>query len=615
MLSFDKPSADKLITFGTSAATAAALYYIGGQQLPTKALCATLGGVTASTLFQAYYPENCSLIREKCGENVTWVITWLYPGVIFAAGYLGGLPNDINLYVTSTFFYIQHVVSIGTWKQTDECLSKEVKSFCKQAEPNIIEEQLDSAGQLLDQVAAVRHKRVNREERFDFTVWRTDDCKKELSKAYLGLSTPKLDEAERWARCIQVLNYKLDALETLLSYLIENKGEESKVLELLKEFEGLAKPDSTRLLKLQFRIAVQYNKPEILEAFKRGVSSMEGTFNTMRALLSLIEQSIKLEKPEVSKICIQKAEELVDKLRKDDSYFPYYSSLRSSFSYRKSSNREEPESDILFNLTHFAAALKEWDKAEELLKNGKLKGSDRIFAEIEVGCVYGAESAPKAKEHFAKASELIADHSFPAGMADRELKIEKFRQDHYESLITAQKKVDLEGAYETAQKLTKSKDTFLLKIASKAINTNEALAKKILAEIAADFASLSSADCLELLRLQAEVAPEALFATYGDVKEEPKGNLKEVDRGQALLILAKARLIRKEYVEAGQILEEVGACVEKQIKEPPKENRKEEAKKQAGLNQLKTDLKPLESWFESSLRPEPVGQQQNAWWY
>jgi len=404
---------DKLITFGVNASISAALYCISGQRLPTKALCASLGGMTASTLFQAYYPEYCSQIQEKCGKNITRAITWLYPGVIFAAGYAGGLPNDINLFATAVFVFFQHGVSSMTWKEADKRYFEEIKSLRKQANENIKEGQLHSAGQLIEQaVAAIQNKPVVYQEGLFDSVYLVDCCKKSLSKAYLGLSTPKLDEAERWARCIEGSCNKSMALKTLLAHLIKNGGEESKVLKLLKECKELAQPyGSYPFLKLRFQIAVQYDKPEILEAVKEAVSSLSETTKSMNKLLSLIEKGVELNKPEFAKICIQKAEEFMDKLRDNDVWYKYSSKSTFRPSYRR--NAEGLKSDVLFNLVYFATALRDLDKAESLLKNEKLKGVDRLFAEIQVGYAYGVEFVEKAKEHFKKAYEAKAAISSP----------------------------------------------------------------------------------------------------------------------------------------------------------------------------------------------------------
>jgi len=210
-------SSDKLFTFGFNGAVAAGLCYIGIGDLSTRALSSTLGGVAASTLFQAYYPDYCDQLREKCGENFDWVAKWLYPGMVFLGGSVGGLSYNVNLLVTGIFAYVQHYALEIAWDMANDARCKEAQTLCKQADDSIDKGRLRAAGDLIGQAEAVLKKLTDpiRYQRFN-----PDEVKLRLVKAYLKLKTPKYEEAKKWADSIKNVTVKTSAFKLILKDML-----------------------------------------------------------------------------------------------------------------------------------------------------------------------------------------------------------------------------------------------------------------------------------------------------------------------------------------------------------------------------------------------------------
>lgn len=549
-------SADKLFTFGQNAVLSTFLYASLKELAPTvttRALQWTAGGVVASTLFQAYYPDYHVQMRQTCGENFTKAVSWLYPGVILLAGYIGGLPREINLFASSMFFMCQHILSNVTFDMANNRLASASQLLCTDAEKAVKAGLLQDAGKKLEEVEILLQQRTDSGTR-TYRDWESDSCKHELSQAFLKLSTPKVADAEKWALAIHGGTKKLMALEHVIYHLLKTNGEETKVLELLEKCKALVQSTSAELIVLQFEIAVQYKKSELLDEVKEFVANMVGNERDSSRLLALINKAIEKESPEIAKLALKKAKELADHLEINDLDFWGWHSLRQPngiFSSQLPINKQTYGSEILYHLVVDAVKLEEWSEAKELLKHDKLTYQHRVAAQLELAHALGQDGQKsEMQQQLKQTADFILAYEFPKDMEERAVNETHFRQKWLTALLSIQLEFDLDGAFETIEKLPQGHEEKFLSLANASLDRKKDLAKKALAKVTPLFGKLSSGEQEDYAKIQAILDPEILFASCGDPSKLSAVVKDESSRTRVLLTLTEARLKRQEYDQA-----------------------------------------------------------------
>ncbi|WP_420421631.1 hypothetical protein [Simkania sp.] len=554
-------SADKAFTFGSSAVLSAFLYISLKDMAPmvtTRALQWTAGGVAASTLFQAYYPNYHTQMRETFGDNFTKAVTWLYPGVILLAGYVGGLPRDINLFAGSMFFGSQHFISSITSRMVNDQLSSASELLCRDVEKAVKDGLLKDAAKKLDEVEDLLKQRTasGNESHRDYT---SDRCKSDLSQAFLELSTPKIADAEKWALAIHSNRTKLKALKRIIDHLLKTNGDETKVLELLGTCKTLIDSDSTSLLVLMFEIAVQYEKSSLLNKVKKLIPKVGGHEQDITRLLTLLNKAIEKDDFEIAKLALKKASELIEHAEVSDMDFWVWYNFRPSegvFNSQIPVHGQSPESDILYNLVVNAARLEEWSEAKQFLKHKKLTYQRRVAAQLDLAHRLGQDDQiEEMRMQLKEASDFITTFTYPKDMEDRVVNAIAFRQKWFAALLSVQLKFDLDGAFDTIEKLPQHHEESYLVLARKAFDGNKELAKRALAKVTPLFKELSPLEQQEYAKIQATLAPETLFVVCGDAAKLSEVVKEKSACTRVLLTLAEARLKRQEYDQADALFE------------------------------------------------------------
>lgn len=556
---------DKLLTFGVNSVASTVFYYTLGTELSTKALQYTLGGVAVSTLFQAFYPDFASQMREKCGETFTKVATWIFPGVIPLAGYLGGSSLEINLFATIVFSPIQMVTSQALWLSADKRRSAVVKPIQKKVKEAIKDGCLTTAEEQMQKIETILRSRTDKgqgawKERFAL-----DDSKEKLSEALLNLSTPKTVEAEKWALAISSEGQKVRALTTLIQHLLKIEGNEEKVLELFEICRSLVK-DPRDLFSLQLSVANRYNNSELLKDLKGKVSETQGSPFELGDLLSLIERGIALKSFEVPRHALNHVKQLIGHFVLDssiwhDGYWHLTQRLKKLSHFPLPTHFATPESGTLYYLILYAVAMGDFSEAEQLLKHDRLSGEEKIAAHFELAYAYGCadEKKEKVQERLKEAEALIASHTFQVDVDDREAKEDAFAQRWREELFEIQLRASLTGAVETVKKLPHKRAEKYLLILEKTDLSHEIL--KLI-----EIKELSALQQLRFFKRLSEIDPESFFKVCQLLEKNPRVQpghndafvmKEEMGRAKTILLLAKARLKRQEYDQADVLIKAI----------------------------------------------------------
>lgn len=537
-------SSDKIITLGLHTVIAGTLYSTFGSNLPTRALQWTGGGIAASAIFQAYFPDFGGLMKEKCGKPFTQAVLWLYPLLIPLGGYLGGLPQRTNLLVSVGYFCF-HQLSYQTTREfaLKRRLSDAAPLRLKAAEAiengNLQKaaEKLEEVDRVVEAGADVGNKSIRDVE--------TDRRKKALSTAFLNHSPPNIKEAEKWALAIRSDLTKFDALANLIRHLLRTNGDESKILRLLDTWGSINGSYAFATMNLKFEVAVRYKKPELFDEIKQTISTLKGSVDEMSALLFLLQKTTFANHSEVAKAALEKAKELVGELENENDQYKncYYPVSGLFHGYFK---RETPESEIIYLLVVFAGQMQEWPVVEELLKHPELSTDGRIAAQLETANAFGDKGQKaKMKEHINLADDLIAN--------TRAVNEVALRQTWYTALFKVYLKFDPPLAFEIIKRLPQDHERMYLELALRVQDENQEVARDSLAKLTPIFKALAPEEQEIYAQLQAVLDPEVLFAACGEIDQLP-GVIKDPSIcTKVLLTLAEARLKRQEYDQADAI--------------------------------------------------------------
>ena len=562
---------DKVISLGINAAYAAGYYSLYKTRMPAKALYSQLGGIAASGLFQTFYPECCHQMREKFGDNFTWTASWLYPGMIFLAGYIGGVPSDVNLLVTSSFFYMHSMMSTQLWDTADKRVSKEIEILLKDAKEKIEKKQLRAAGTAIEQTEDLSQRLTSKDGIHSWELRYIDDRKRELSKAYLSLTKPKFDEAEKWARATKAPEKKYTALQTLgISLLGEERKEETgvKIEGLVQECEKLHDKHNVALhtldsfLTFKFAFAKKYEKTALLNEVRTCLSDLEQSDQDIYVLFKLAKNGAEQGDKEFTKHCIALAESRIAKFEETKGFA--WSSWRH-FSLTSLKGIEGPEyfcplrgsgsikSKMVYAFIGIARAIGDIEATMRFFKTDMLEREDRIAVEMETAQMKFLGAPEESRASVTRALELIRAYTLPEDVEEREIQIAKYHKEAFLVVVTYQMDFDVEGAYQTAQDVLPNHCGLQLSIADKAQKTHVELSRRIVSDVEAQFAELSFARRLDLMRLQLIVAPETLFTSY-ERHEATWKTATPIEQAKALLCLAEGHLSRNASGSAKPLL-------------------------------------------------------------
>jgi len=459
-------SMNTVASLGLNSALSGAYYLTCTEKsIPAQAICGSLTGVVFSTLFQICYPEHCDQIRDTCGDTVTRAITWLYPGLAFLGGAIGGTPYQINLFVSSAFAVIHFFSSSILWGNHDSEISDEIKKLCSDATAAIENKNLNVSKELIDQAVALTSQLVDPKRNLEYQE-SIDSTKVALIKAYLDLTILNLKEAEALYSSIKNPKSKAAAFELLGLSLIKHA----------------AAVDQTEAMHAESQSMSVIRCLDEIGKFKEKIASLPPTSTSLKALLSLIEKAKELDKADFVKACIHKAEGFLLKCGKDE--FPDHDRLKGYLELELVSNQ------IVNQLVQGALSMELWEEVESLLQNEFLKGLGRIHTEIAVAKSYGKPHIERAKAHAAKAMELI--EAVDSNVA---------QEDARKALIDAQVQFDSEGARLNANTLVTGRNRLLLQIANQACESKKELATEIMREMEEQFESLGVEDRLSLLEV------------------------------------------------------------------------------------------------------------------
>ncbi|WP_420421630.1 hypothetical protein [Simkania sp.] len=218
-------STDKTITIGMGVVTAATLYYLGGRNLPARALYSSLGGMTATTLFQTYYPIYLESLKSVCGEKLTKALIYLSPVMVFVGGYVGGLPFRVNLLATAVFMVTQFIAA----QMAHPCISnqykEEVKTLCTQVERRLADAKLSDAEKFIEQADNIESRRSDLKNYayVDFTTAVTiiDKVKVKLIESYLTQKPPNIEKAENCADSIKDESLRIETQVAIVAKKIQ----------------------------------------------------------------------------------------------------------------------------------------------------------------------------------------------------------------------------------------------------------------------------------------------------------------------------------------------------------------------------------------------------------
>lgn len=562
MLSFDR-----VFSLGVNGALGCGVYSFLKNDLPVKSLYTQLGGVVASTLFQTYYPDFHTQLREKTGDNFTWAASWLYPGMIFVAGYLGGVPLDVNLYVTAGFAYVQHLSSGVTWSMADDRVLNEVKVLTDEAKKCVNQRRLAPAGEAIGQAEALGKKMVHQT-----TSWRLgeiDKGKDELSKAYLGLRNPKLEEAEKWARSIMDPRKKCHALLDIVTHYLECEKSEAnrvKIEALLKECQAFESKPSQLLFLSRLHFAGKYDQADLLAELTRELEQLNPTVGSVRLLFALARGAVKMKDRDFAKHCLELGTSLLSKLENvTDKWFFFHSGkfdnpqtyqsidaihfyLSDVEAIKSYETLEGFKSAATYGLIRLARALGEWEMVTALEENGMLKDNHVIRVVMENAIALGKDALEEARANVQKAIERVEVYTLPADAEERDRLIGKYKKQAYRAIVLAQNNFDLEGAFETAKKMEEERGTMLIIVATQAQFQNlPHLAEGAIQELDRMLPSLSHRNRCFLLGIQGD---SSTFERHREVWEAAT----PAERAQAMLALAKYHLKRNSPRQARALM-------------------------------------------------------------
>lgn len=537
-------SSDKIITLGLQTVIAGTLYSTLGSSLPTRALQWTGGGIAASAIFQAYFPDFGGLMKEKCGKTFTQAVLWLYPLMIPLGGYLGGLPQRTNLFVSAGYFCFHQLSYQATREFALKRRLSEAAPLRLKAAEAIETGNLQKAAEKLEEIDRVVEVGVDVGNKSIRDV-ETDRRKKALSTAFLNISPPNIKEAEKWALAIRSDLTKFDALANIIRHLLRTNGDESKILRLLDTWESINSSYAFAVMNLKFEVAVRYKKSELFDEIKQTISTLKGSAEEVSALLFLLQKTTLANHSAVAKAALEKTKELVGDLENENDQYKncYYPVSGLFHGYFK---RETPESEIVYLLVVFAAHMQEWSIAEELLKHPELSIDGQIAAQLETANAFGDKGQEvKMKDHINKAEDLIANTRVPNEVA--------LRQTWYTALFKVYLKFDPPLAFEVIKRLPQYHERMYLELAHRMQDENQELAAEALAQLTPIFKFLIPEEQEIYTQLQAALDPEVLFVACGEIDQLPGVIRDQSICTKVLLTLAEARLKRQEYDQVDAI--------------------------------------------------------------
>ena len=564
--------ADKVISLGSSVFLTAGYYALNKELMPTKGLYAQLGGMAAASLFHAYYPDNCEQIREKIGENWDYAVQWLYPGMIFVAGYLGGASLEINLLATAMFSYTHLVMGMISWDMADRRKEDQAEVLTKDIGKNIDDNRLETAGTAIDQANALRKKLVSPNSH-SYKMSQIDRSAVKLSSAYLYLSTPNVEKAEEWARKIVEPLQKFSALKTLARHLL-NGDKSEKTGEKIEELIAECGDQGPQFFSLRYDFAMKYEKPELTSKVKEELEALGETLSDISTIMKLAKHSVIHKDNEFAKACIKLVEDRLEKFKTPNRYAFYSKIVRldkepEPFARSRyiSHRPEEIPGLIVSDLAYLALKIGEEETALRLVDSKHLtRIEDHLAVHMEMAREKRPSSIDESRAFIAKATDLIDGYTLTADVADRDISIAKFQRNAYRSVVLFQMKFDLEGAYISAKKaqdgdtdkLGKGKGNLLLTLAGEAETKNPQLARRIAADLDASFHKLTYQERISLMKLQRKVDSETLVSSYGEhTAVWAQGS--PVEKAQALQVIGNYYFSRGLYNSAQGILEEIQA--------------------------------------------------------
>ena len=598
---------DKVISLGMNAALTAGYYALGKTEMPAKALYSHLGGIAASSLFQAYYPDYCHQMREELGENFTWAATWLYPGMILLAGYVGGVSTDINFFVTS-YFCILSVTTVITWDIADNRVFKEIDRVLADARGKTNTKQLLAAGTAIKQAEDLSQRLTRIDQIGSWRFGYIDDRKKGLSNAYLALTKPKFDEAEKWARAIKSPKIKYTALQTLGMRLLKEERSEktgTKIEGLVQECEKLLFAQSIAshfldpflhssesFFTFKFAFAKKYEKTALQTEVRESLSTLGESANAICVLFELAKAGIKQGDKAFTKHCIALAESCIAKFEENENSRKWGSMRFINLTSKEIVGPQRFDrmggigslkSRVAYLFIRVALAIGDMEAAMRFFKTDMLDREDRIVAEMETAQVKSQDSPEESRGSVTRAIQLIREYTLPEDVEERGVQISEYLTEAFLRVVEYQMDFDIEGAYQTAQNVLPNDYGLQLSIAGQAKKPHVELSRRIVSDVEAQFAKLSFADRLHLMRLQMIVAPETLFTSY-ERHEAIWETASPIEQAKALLILAEGHLSRDASRSAGPLLARAEALGD-------------------GHKDVQAELSRLRAWNSSWLAP------------
>lgn len=523
---------DKTVLLGLNAAAAVGFGYLYRGDLTNRALGTVAGGIAASSLFQTYYPEYSYQIEEKLGSNLTQALTWFHPGVILLAGYLGGVPFDVNMLALQFFIPIHFCLGWYFWNRGDERKAQEIEAHAQNAQKNIEQHCLQAASEALRQAEALA-KTLATSEKYYLAFSGFDRAKRSLISAYLHLETPKIEEAEKWVhtfskRPVVMIHYFYELISVLMER-DKNEATKQHILKLIRECEEIDGPRS--ILSLKYTFAKTYELPELIEEVRKTIATLKPTRQDIEILFRIASEGLQHKDDVLAKACLEKGEALLSEFKEEKSkefptfwgnisreaalikIFPNIDDLRAKMLWTDKSC----VSKITYSLIKLALDLEENAVAERLLHSGKLQQEDPLLAHLEMACAFGKTSLDQAREEIASAFSLIEAWDLPSDIEERKETLKECRSEAFLSVIRAQAVFDPEGAYATAQEKLSSLsmhhqfNAFL----TLAETCERAQAQKALAHIDTLNLSLSKWQTLRLERVREKHQTRSSFWPFG----------------------------------------------------------------------------------------------------
>lgn len=474
----------KILSVGANALATGAICYLQRASLSARALSSLVGGILVSSGLQTYYVDYHDKLQEKLGSTLSGVVTWICPCLVLLAGYLGGVANAVNLFAIQLFFPLHGLLMWAARASIQDNLKRQIHDLAIQASRNIDKNSLEAAAQALEQADRLKEKLSVPPDYMLLTFAKGESEKGRLIEAYLKLDPPNIEEAEKWALTLSNATIKIGALLSLGSmFLQKEKGAaaEEKILEYIRACEGLNSSYSLpQLLCFKYRFAAAYEKPELIEEVEALIETLNPNQSHIQALFDVAKEGLKHGNHAFVKKCILKEEALIKEYTHKLFAYPFssdYHSLWSEdmkkpfiklviFARKLFEKSKDQTSGLMGGLTQLAIAINELDIAKRFLKSGKVEQEDLLSSLLSLANAQSKTSVETSRKTVTQALGVVDANSASDTAGQARL-----------AILEGQMQFDLEGARQTAHRMTDSKEEALRLIAEQASESDSLISR------------------------------------------------------------------------------------------------------------------------------------------